>query len=671
MIPVGPTGLSLLLVRPKLRAMVLHELPPAALGMPADSLGYAAPTDALGEVWERIVHHMEELLAPAEVVTARMLEEAPAGDDVEKALVSLDALASWIGDLGMVSAARLARSLRRHLAECGHRSSGEHPLAADVSGAVTAAGLIEDLRSSIDTTGAGGASAGVVGDVVLVVGAPGPTVDSMIWFAATSGFVVHHAPHLAGWPSTVNAVLMVDESAGSPTNLLLACRSANERFPGVPLVCVTVRTSPRDRAELARHATSLLSASLRPVEVFDELRRHLHLSRRSDVIAVRGDDADEVVTIMRRRGLDAWSSVDDLDLLAGLEGGRATGVMLLPSDDNGAFVRLLRAQPGTRRLVIVEVLDGEEVASHAGVDATIEGRGVIGPRVDQLAELLRQRSDFDVDVATTTRTGGVPWSSAAFLAERVLLAAHRADSVASLCVIRYDPLETVGQIDALQEELMREFRTDDVVTRSGDRENILVLGGVDRQVTQSRLEGIVERSGIAGSRVGIAEFPYDAQSVDELVAAARAVLDRSGERGPRVVTADWFPDRAAPADIVVADSDPASARVVAHAMGRSGFAVEQVADGHLLLERLQNPLVEPPRLLVLDFDLLSVDGLTILRRLHRQGAVRRFDIVMLSSRTRESDIRQAYDLGVVEVIDKPFSPAIVARRLSRLLAVDA
>ncbi len=649
----------------------MQHSPPAALGAAGDTLGFDAPTDALGDVWERIVQRIEELLAPAETLTASLLEAEPDSYAVGPAVAGLDTLAGWIGDLGMVAAARLARSLRRHLAECGDRPVDQRNHPADVASAVTAAGMIEDLRSSIDTTGAGGVAAGVVGDVVLVVGAPGPAVDSMIWFGATSGFVAHHAHHLEGWPTTVDAVLIVDESSGSPTNLLLACRLARERFATVPLVCVTARPSPRDRADIARHATSLLSTSLRPVEVFDELRRHLHLSRRIDVIAVRGDEADEVVSTVQGRGLEAWTSDDDLDLLAGLEGGRATGVMLLPSDDNGAFVRLLRAQPGTRRLVIVEVLENEDVASHAGVDATIEGLGVIGPRVDQLAELLRQRSDFDVDVAATARTGGVPWSSAAFLAERVLLAAHRADSVASLCVIRYDPLESVGQIDALQEELMREFRTDDVVTRSADRENILVLGGVDRQVSQSRLQGIVERSGITGSRVGIAEFPYDAQSVDELVAASRTVLDRSAGSGLRVVTADWHADRSAPADIVVADSDPASARVVAHAMERSGFAVEHISDGQLLLERLQNPMLEPPRLLVLDFDLLSVDGLTILRRLHRQGAVRRFDVVMLSSRTREADIRQAYDLGVVEVIEKPFSPGIVARRLLRLVAANA
>ncbi len=628
-------------------------------------VGPGAPADALNAVWGRIVRRIEALLTPAEIVTSTMLEEAPDPDAVGLAVESLDALAGWIGDLGMVAAARLARSLRRHL------GPNERHTGADVAGAVTAAGMIEDLRSSIDTTGAGRSSAGPVGDVVLVVGAPSAAVDSLIWFGATSGFVVHHAHHLEGWPSAADSVLVVDESEGPTAGLVLTCRSATERYADSPVVCVTHRTAPEERAEIARYARSLLGALLRPTDVFDEVRRHLHISRRSESIAVRGEGAENASATIRRRGLDAWMSVTDLELLAGLERGRASGVLLLPSEDNGAFVRLLRAQPSTRRLVIVEVLDDHDVASHAGVDATIETVDSIGLRVEQLAELLRQRSDLAVDLAPTARIGGVPWSSATFLAERLLLAAHRGDSVASLCVIRYGPLETVAEIDSVQEALMREFRTDDVVTRSGDRENILVLGGVDREISQSRLHSIVERSGTAGSRVGIAEFPYDAQSVDELVDAARHALDRSVDHGPRVVTADWHPGRSAPADVIVADSDPAIAHVVSHALERSGLTVEHIADGQLLLERLRNPSLASPRLLLLEFDLLSVDGLTILRRLHRQGAVRRFDVVMLSSRTREADIRQAYDLGVIEVIDKPFSPGIVTRRLLRLVEVDA
>jgi CheY-like chemotaxis protein len=281
------------------------------------------------------------------------------------------------------------------------------------------------------------------------------------------------------------------------------------------------------------------------------------------------------------------------------------------------------------------------------------------------------RADVDADLAATSRTGGIPWSSARFLAERLLLGVHRSNAVASLCVVQFDESDDLAQIDAVQEQLLREFRTDDIVTRSGDRETILVLGGVDRAVSSSRLEGMAGRLSTVGIRVGIAEFPYDAQSVGDLVTEARTLVERSrAEDGPRVVSADWHPGGLVAHDVIIADSDPAVARVVGEALERSGVSVAHISDGQLLLERLQSPNVRLPKVLILEFDLLGVDGLTILRRLKRKSALRRFDVVMLSARTREADIRQAYDLGVTEVIAKPFSPGILVRRLLRLMEVE-
>ena len=627
--------------------------------------------DALRSVWERIVTRIDELLEPSDRLTTRLLEGPPVDDEFDAALDALDGLAGWIGDLGMVAAARLTRSLRRHLESC--RSADDQD-GTRVGQAVTAAGIIEDLRSSIDTTGAGGSASGRIGDRLLVVGPPGSLVDSLIWYSATTGFTVEHSTDLAAWPAAPDVVVVIDQALdgadGDHFNPLLAARSAGERF-AVPVVCVTARTHPADRAALAQFATSLLGVGLRPAEIVDEVRRLVVAARRAHCLAVRGDRAEEVVALAARRGPEAWTADSDEDRLAGLETGRASGVLLLPSEENADLIRLLRAQPSTRRLVIVEVLDDDDVASGAGVDALVDSIDQIGSSMGLLQQLLRQRADLDVDVTPTARSGGVPWASAVFLAERVLLAAHRADGVASVCVIRYDGADAVAEVDAVQEALMREFRTDDVVTRSGDRENILVLGGVDREISRARMESILDRLASPGARAGIAEFPFDAQSVDDLVAAARDVLTRSEGQAMRVVTADWHPDRVSAAEVLVADSDLASAHVMAQVVRRCGMTVTHALDGQMVLDHLRDPTVDLPRLLILDFDLLSVDGLTVLRRLHHQGALRRFDVVMLSSRTRESDIRQAYDLGVAEVIEKPFSPGIVARRLLRLLSSDS
>lgn len=624
--------------------------------------------DALDAVWHRILGRVESQLRPSELLARQLLEGDVALETRDEASQTLEETSAWLADLGMVAAARGARALREHVDAIDPAEVGR-----DVGRAVVAAGLIEGVRSSVETVGGSGMAAGSIGDRLLVVGEPSLLLDNVIWFAAASGFAVRHSAGLENWPADLDAILVVDQAERSLSATLLACRSAKEADHDVPLIVVSDRSSTRDRAELAQYATSLLGSALRTAEVIDEIRRHLHAVRRPRELAVRGPEADSYLPGLQARGVDAWTAENDRALLTGLEAGRATGVLLLPADDNDAMVRLLRCQPSTRQLTIVEVLeDGREEAAAPGVDATIESVDVIVSRAGQLGELLRLRTDLDIDVSGLQRVGGVPWASASFLAERVLLSAHRSDAVVSVCVIRYGPDEDSSSIDAVQEALMREFRTDDIVTRNGERENILVLGGVGAQITHARFEGIVERASTSQSRVGVAEFPHDAQSLDDLVDAARRAIDRSTDtdRGPRVVTADWHPDRRHSTDVIVADADPAAAHLVARALQRVGVSVDHIDDGELLLERLRDVTLEPPKLLILEFDLLSVDGLTILRRLAERAALRRLDVVMLSSRTRESDIRQAYDLGVADVIEKPFSPGILVRRLVRILELE-
>lgn len=636
--------------------------------MPAD-LHERSPTeawnDALGAVWDRILERVEEQLHPSELIAQGLLDGSLERHAIEEADQQLDGFASWLADLGMVAAARGGRALREHI-EAIAPDTGRN-----VGQAVVAAGLIEGVRSSVETVGASGLAAGAIGDRLLVVGEPSLVVDNVIWFAASSGFGVCHREGLDGWPSESDAVLIVDAAAGSLPATVLACRSVHEAGRAAPLIVATDRSSVRDRAALAEHATSLLDSNTRTSEIIDEIRRHLHAARRPRRLALRGPGSDALVSALTARGLDVWSAENDRDLMSGLESGRASGVLLLPADDNAEVVRLLRCQPRTRRLTIVEVLsEGSEHVAAAGVDATVESVDAVASRAGQLDELLRQHTDLDVDVSGLQHRGGVPWASASFLAERVLLAAHRSDAVASVCVIRYGKDEDVAVVDAVQDALMREFRTDDIVTRNGDRENILVLGGVGAQVTHARFEGIVQRALTNGASVGVAEFPHDAQSVDDLVTAARAAIDRadgSADSAPRVIMADWHPDRVEGADVVVADPDPAAAHVVSRALERVGYTVDHIADGQVLLDRLRDPTRTPPKLLVIEFDLLSVDGLTILRRLSERAILRRLDVVVLSSRQRESDVRQAYDLGVVDVIDKPFSPGILVRRLLRVL----
>ena len=57
----------------------------------------------------------------------------------------------------------------------------------------------------------------------------------------------------------------------------------------------------------------------------------------------------------------------------------------------------------------------------------------------------------------------------------------------------------------------------------------------------------------------------------------------------------------------------------------------------------------------------------LVRRLRRAGALAHVSVLLMTARTSESDLRVAFDLGVQEVISKPFSGTLLLHRVGRLL----
>ena len=195
----------------------------------SEGVAHTAP-QALQAVWERIQQRVDDHLRSAELAVARLFEAPLDPEETKATLEQIDDLADWIGDIGMVPAARLARLLRRHLDDPAFSEE------ADLSGAVTAAGLIDDLRSSLDTARADGTLT-LLGNDLLVVGPVGQRVDSLIWLAALTGFTIDHAEHLDSWPEDLDALVVVDESTRPLDSTLLICRSAGERATGSCTSC--------------------------------------------------------------------------------------------------------------------------------------------------------------------------------------------------------------------------------------------------------------------------------------------------------------------------------------------------------------------------------------------------------------------------------------------------
>jgi DNA-binding response OmpR family regulator len=69
----------------------------------------------------------------------------------------------------------------------------------------------------------------------------------------------------------------------------------------------------------------------------------------------------------------------------------------------------------------------------------------------------------------------------------------------------------------------------------------------------------------------------------------------------------------------------------------------------------------------MDLDLMGLDGLQLLRRLHEIGLMSRLKVLVLTARTSETELLEALQLGAVDIVTKPFSPALLMHRLRKVL----
>ncbi len=120
--------------------------------------------------------------------------------------------------------------------------------------------------------------------------------------------------------------------------------------------------------------------------------------------------------------------------------------------------------------------------------------------------------------------------------------------------------------------------------------------------------------------------------------------------------------------ILIVDDDADVRDIVAFKLGRLGYEVITAPDGATGLEAATQLR---PDLIVLDWAMPNLTGLEVCRQI-RDGSVHAdTPVIFLTARSRECDIRIAFDAGVDDYIVKPFSPNELANRVATVLADKA
>ncbi len=126
-------------------------------------------------------------------------------------------------------------------------------------------------------------------------------------------------------------------------------------------------------------------------------------------------------------------------------------------------------------------------------------------------------------------------------------------------------------------------------------------------------------------------------------------------------------EAAAPAKamILLVEDEDTLRRVVRDLLEQEGYAVCEARDGSEALEQVDQ---HAPDLVLLDLNLPTVDGYTVLAQLRSRPATRDLPIIVLSARGDEENEVRVLRLGATDFLTKPFRPRALTARLESALS---
>jgi len=116
--------------------------------------------------------------------------------------------------------------------------------------------------------------------------------------------------------------------------------------------------------------------------------------------------------------------------------------------------------------------------------------------------------------------------------------------------------------------------------------------------------------------------------------------------------------------ILVVEDDSNIEQLVSFKLKNSGFVVFTATNGVKALEFLKKNTVD---LIVTDMMMPVMDGRELVMHLKNDPVLQNIPTIMLTSRSLEKEIVDAFSLGVDDYVKKPFSPQELVARIKTVL----
>ncbi len=138
-----------------------------------------------------------------------------------------------------------------------------------------------------------------------------------------------------------------------------------------------------------------------------------------------------------------------------------------------------------------------------------------------------------------------------------------------------------------------------------------------------------------------------------------ATDQRTTDNGPPAT------DQSGRPNILIVDDVPANIRVL-QATLMADYDLSAVING---ADALRIAMSDSPDLILLDIMMPGMDGYEVCKRLKADPQTRDIPIIFITARSEEEEEAKGFELGAVDYVTKPFSPAIVRARIHTHLSL--
>ena len=678
---------------------------PVPKDLPRDMVHYAASA-AIGALWTRFRASNIERLGVLEEAATALLEGGLDDDLRRRAEREAHRLAGSVGTFGFVEGSRLAREIERLLGGSASLRQGE---------VLRCAELVVGLRQELDRPPPAStlpADQSERTSRLLLLSEDPDLAERVILEASRQGFGEWTSSGLSVDVATIvgyrpDLVLLDVHAADAvPAGMRLLAHLTG-RTPPVPALVLAGADVPIDRVDVARlggrafiqlpaPAPLIVETAARVLRQLDPPEARVLLVDDDDVLlaalkALLEDRHLRVTTLSDASRF--WTVLDEVGpdlVILDVEMPQANGIDL---------ARALRNDPrwAAMPIMFLTAHDDSETITRvfaAGADDFI-AKPVVGPEL--VARTLNRLERLQIlrSVGSTDGLTGVASSRKLTESATVLLRmAERHVQPVSFGVLDLDHFKRINAefgraagdqvLRRIGEILLSAFRGEDVVSRWGDDEFLVALYGMDSIDAAHRLAEVLEQlrqeTFAAPDRgqfqmtftAGVAQYPDDGENLEALIQAAEAALAAAKLGGrDRVASAGGSTDRSGAltaVEVAVVEDDETLAGLLLGALQTRGYRTARFADGRTAVDALSGTLrTHDARVVLLDVDLPGLDGVSVLRRMHRDGALSDTRVIMLTVRAGEDEILAALELGAFDHVAKPFSLPVLMHRVRRAL----